>query len=136
LEAETGGMLYRILADAVVGAHLVFILFVLFGGLLVFRWPKIAWAHVPVFLWGAAIEIGGFICPLTYLENDFRAKGADAGYATSFVEQYILPVVYPGLLFPGGIPRSGFILMGIFVLGLNVLIYWRVLKRRRGLPRL
>ncbi len=124
-------MLYRFLADAVIGLHLAFILFVLFGGLLVFRWPKAAWVHIPSFLWGGIIEIGGWICPLTYLENYFRMKGAAEDYATSFVERYILPAIYPGLLFPGGFLKIGFILIGVFILTLNAAIYWRVWKRRR-----
>ena len=124
-------MLYRTLADVAVGVHLAFILFVLLGGLLVFRWPRAAWAHVPVFLWGALIEFGGWVCPLTYVENHFRLKGAAEGYATSFVEHYLVPLIYPDLLFPGGFPRSGFIAIGVFVLALNGAIYWRAWKRRR-----
>ncbi len=124
-------MLYRALADAAVAVHLAFILFVLLGGLLVFRWPRAAWVHVPVFLWGAAIEFGGWICPLTYLENHFRLKGAAEGYATSFVEHYMVPLIYPDLLFAGGFPRSGFIAIGVFVLAFNAAIYWRAWKRRR-----
>ena len=125
-------MLMRILADLAVGVHLAFILFVLFGGLLAFRWPKAAWLHVPAFLWGAAIELSGSVCPLTYLENHLRARGAAEGYATSFVEHYLLPVIYPELLFPGGFPRGGFVFLGVFVLVLNVGVYWRVWRRLRG----
>ncbi len=124
-------MLYRALADAAVGLHLAFILFVLLGGLFVFRWPRVAWAHIPVFLWGASIEFGGWICPLTYLENHFRLKGAAEGYGASFVEHYLVPLIYPDLLFPGGFPRSGFIAIGVFVLALNGAIYWRAWMRHR-----
>ena len=124
-------MLYRALADATIGLHLAFILFVLLGGLFVFRWPRVAWAHIPVFLWGASIEFGGWICPLTYLENHFRLKGAAEGYGASFVEHYLVPLIYPDLLFPGGFPRSGFIAIGIFVLALNGAIYWRAWMRHR-----
>ena len=124
-------MIHRILADTVLSGHLLFILFVVFGGLLVFRWPKVAWLHIPTFLWGGIIEIGGWICPLTYLENDLRMKGAAEGYQTSFVENYILPLIYPELLFPGGFPRSGFMWIGLFVLALNGIIYWRVIRNFR-----
>jgi len=123
-------MLYRVLADVVVGIHLLFIVFVVIGGVLAFRWPRIAWVHVPAFLWGAVITIFGGICPLTYLENDLRKKGAEAGYSGGFFETYILPVLYPELFFTGGFPRSSFISIGVFVLALNVVIYWRVLKRQ------
>ncbi len=123
-------MLYRVLADVTVGVHLAFIVFVIFGGFLTWRWPKLAWAHVPAFLWGGGIALLGWICPLTYLENDLRALGAAEGYASSFVEKYLLPVIYPELLI-GGFPRRGFIAIGLFILALNALIYWRLYKRIR-----
>ncbi len=128
-------MPYRALADAAVGVHFGFILFVVLGGFLVLRWPRLAWLHVPAFAWGAAIAFGGWICPLTYVEIYFRRLGAAEGYDTSFVEHYILPLVYPDLLFPGGFPRSGFIAIGLFVLAVNAVIYWRVWKNRRGSAR-
>ena len=124
-------MLYRVMADAVVGLHLSFVLFVVFGGFLAWRWPRLAWLHVPAFLWVAGIEILGWICPLTYLENNLRARGAGGGYADSFVEHYILPLLYPELLFPGGFSRSWFIWIGIFVLGLNGLIYCQLWAKHR-----
>ncbi len=129
-------MLYRALADAVVTVHFGFILFVVLGGLLVLRWPRLAWLHVPAFVWGAAIEFGGWICPLTYLENDFRARGAAEGYDTSFVEHYIVPLIYPDLLFPGGFPRAGFVAIGVFVVAVNAAIYWRLWRKLRGSARL
>ncbi len=121
-------MLYRVLADVVVGVHLGFIVFVIFGGFLGIRWPRVAWVHVPAFLWGGGIALLGWICPLTYLENHFRVKGAAAGYSSSFVEAYLMPIIYPERLF-GSFPRSGFILIGIFILALNAVIYWRLYRR-------
>ncbi len=123
-------MLYRVLADVAVVVHLVFIVFVFFGGFLTFRWPRVAWVHVPSFLWGGAISLFGWICPLTYLENDLRTKGAAEGYATSFVEEYVLQFVYPERLF-GDVPRSGFIVIGVIILALNAVIYWRFSARLR-----
>ena len=123
-------MLYRLLADVTVAIHLMFIVFVFFGGFLTFRWPRMAWVHVPSFIWGGGIGLFGWICPLTYLENDLRAKGASEGYATSFVEEYVLPLVYPERLF-GGFPGSGFIVIGVLIITLNAVIYWRLLTRLR-----
>jgi len=124
-----------LIADSVVVVHLAFIIFVIFGGFLSFRWPKVAWFHVPAFLWGGLIEIGGWVCPLTYLENDLRIKSVAGEYQRTFVEQYIIPLIYPDLLFPGGFPRSGFIAIGIAVLFLNAVIYWRLRKKwRAGKP--
>lgn len=121
-------MLYRVLADVAVALHLAFIVFVILGGLLTLRWPRLAWAHVPAFLWGAGISFLGWVCPLTYLENDLRAKGAAEGYSTSFIEQYILPLVYPERLF-GSFPAGGFVAIGITVLLVNIAIYWLFIGR-------
>lgn len=118
-------MLYRILADAVVVLHLGFVLFVVLGGLFVLRWPRAAWLHLPAVLWGAGIELGGGICPLTPLEIHLRRLGGEAGYAGGFVEHYILPVLYPEALTRG----IQYILAGL-VIGLNLAIYAIVLRRR------
>ncbi len=126
-------MIYRVLADVVVAVHLAFIVFVFFGGLASLRWPKVAWAHVPSFLWGGGIGLFGWICPLTYLENDLRAKGAAAGHASSFVEAYVLPLIYPERLF-GSFPPFGFVAIGVFILALNAAIYWRLYRRLRARP--
>lgn len=128
-------MLYRWLADGAVLVHAGFVVFVVGGGFLVGRWPRLAWAHVPAFLWAAGIEFLGLVCPLTYLENHFRRLGAQAGYPTSFVEHYILPVIYPDLLLDGPFPRWGFIAIGAGVLAINGAVYWhlwRGRKRRRA----
>ena len=101
-------MIWRILADLVVLLHVSFVLFVLFGAILVWRKPRLAYLHIPAFIWGGGIEIGGWICPLTYLENYLRRLGLQEGYATSFVDHYILPLIYPDLWFPGGFPGKVF----------------------------
>lgn len=124
-------MLYGLLAGAAIVVHLAFILFVVLGGLAVFRWPKLAWLHVPAFLWGAGIELVGWVCPLTYVENHFRRLAQQGAYDTGFIERYLLPLIYPEMLFPGGFPRIGFILLGIIVLIVNGVIYWRVWKAWR-----
>src|SRR5207245_7190726 len=78
-------MLYRVLADVVVLLHTTFVVFVVVGGFLVWRWRWVVWAHVPCALWGIAIEYGGWICPLTPLENAFRARAGLEGYRGGFV---------------------------------------------------
>jgi len=119
-------MWYRALADAVVVLHLLFILFVLFGGLLVWRWPPCVWLHVPAVLWGALIEFTNGVCPLTPLENWLRSKGAGGGYSTSFIEHYLIPLIYPARL----TPRWQFAL-GALVLIINACVYSFLLRRRR-----
>jgi hypothetical protein len=95
---RTSNDMYHVLADSIVVVHLAFVVFVLFGGLLVFWKPRIAWAHVPAVAWGTWIEFAGWICPLTPLENWLRAQGGGTAYTSSFVDRYLMPVLYPPAL--------------------------------------
>ena len=117
-------MLYRILADCVVVIHFVFILFAIGGGLLVLRSIQCAWMHIPVVLYAALIEFWGWICPLTPFENWLRVKSGGAGYETSFIEKYIIPIIYPATL-----NRHIQIILGIIVLVINIWIYIIVIRR-------
>ena len=83
------------LADLVVLIHFAFVVFVVAGGLLVWKWPRVAWLHVPCALWGAAVEFGGWVCPLTPLENTLRVRAGEAGYQGDFVARHVMPVLYP-----------------------------------------
>ena len=94
-------MPYRIAADALVLLHLAFILFVVFGGLLVIRRPALKWLHLPAALWGALIELGGWECPLTRYENLLRGRAGGAGYGGGFVDHYVVRAMYPAGLTRG-----------------------------------
>jgi Protein of Unknown function (DUF2784) len=118
-------MLYRIAADGVVLLHLAFIVFVMIGGLAVLRWRRLAWLHVPAVLWGMLVEFTGWLCPLTPLENRLRAAGGDAGYAGSFVDQYIVPIIYPA-----GLTRGMQIALGVIIVAINAAVYAVLLRRR------
>jgi hypothetical protein len=123
-------MLYRILADAAVLIHAAFVAYVVFGGLLVLRWRRSAWLHVPCALWGAVIEFAGWVCPLTPLENWLRTKAGEAAYAGDFVGRYVLPVLYPERL-----TRNVQLILGTLVVVLNLAVYSLFLirlKRRRS----
>jgi len=120
--------MYSLAADLVLVFHLAFVVFVALGGLLVLRWRRVAWLHIPAAAWGAAIEFGGWICPLTPVENDLRARAGESPYTGDFVARYLLPVIYPE-----GLTREAQIVMGIAVLVLNAVIY-AVVWRRRGTP--
>lgn len=119
-------MSYRLAADALVWLHLGFILFVLFGGLLLLRWPRLAWLHLPAVAWGCAVEFLGLLCPLTPWENRLRHAAGDAGYDDGFVEHYLLPLIYPA----GLTPALQWMLGGIVLL-LNLVVYLYLLRRRR-----
>ena len=88
-------MLYRVLADGVVVVHLAFIIFVAVGSLLAWRWPALAWAHLPALAWGAGSVAIGFPCPLTPLEKWLRGRAGGEGYAGGFVDHYVEDVIYP-----------------------------------------
>ena len=119
-------MLYRLLADVVLLGHLAFVAFVVFGGLLVLRWPKLGWVHLPAALWGVLIEYAGWICPLTPLETNLRERGGEAGYAGGFIEHYLTAVLYPS-----GLTRGAQVALGSLALLINVLVYRQLAVRKR-----
>jgi hypothetical protein len=119
-------MAHSLLADAVVLVHLGFILFVMFGGLLVLRSRRVAYLHVPAAAWGAYVELAGKICPLTPLELSLRGKAGQAGYETSFIDHYIVPIVYPAGLTPAMQTAAG-----ALVIAVNFLVYGFLLRRGR-----
>jgi len=86
-------MPYALFADLTLLLHTTFILFVVFGGLLVLWRRGFAWFHVPCVAWGILIEFQGWVCPLTYLENDLRAAANIGGYDGGFIAHYLLPLV-------------------------------------------
>jgi hypothetical protein len=124
-------MFYRIAADVVLALHLGFIAFVVLGGLLIIRYRWIVTIHVPAAVWGAFVEISGRICPLTIWENSFRRRAGESGYADSFVEHYLLPVIYPVDL-----TRSIQFWIASFVIVVNIVIYAWLLYRWKKLRRM
>lgn len=120
-------MLYRALADLVVLVHLAFIVFAVIGGLLVLKNRWLIWFHVPAATWAALIEFRGWPCPLTPLEIGLRLAASDAGYETGFIEQYLVPIIYPQ-----GLTSDIAVLLGIFVVTINLTIYgWLLLRLRK-----
>ncbi|HEX8009949.1 MAG TPA: DUF2784 domain-containing protein [Casimicrobiaceae bacterium] len=119
-------MLYRIAADAVLALHLAFIVFALLGGVLVLRWSRLLWLHVPAAAWAAFIELSGGICPLTPLEVALRRAGGEAGYSGDFLEHYLVAVIYPE-----GLTYGVQIVLGAVVILVNVAIYATILRRSR-----
>ena len=118
-------MFLKLAADFVVLLHLAFILFVVLGGLIVFRWPRFMWLHIPAAAWGAFIELTGRVCPLTPLENRLRIAAGETGYSGGFIEEYLIPVVYPG-----GLTRWVQISLGVGVVVINLVFYGLLVARR------
>ena len=106
------------LADLVLIVHTLFIIFAVFGGLIVIKWYKVIWLHIPCALWGALIEFFGWICPLTYLENYLREIGNGNYHGSSFIQHYLLPIIYPP-----GLTTDIQILLGTIVIVINLIVY-------------
>ena len=119
--------LFAILAALVVLLHIAFVAFAAFGGMLVIRWSRLAWMHVPSVCWAAWVELSGSICPLTPLENTLRVKAGLDLYSGDFMARYVLPVLYPE-----GLTRDAQIAIGLAVVAINAGVYgWLIWTRRR-----
>ena len=114
------------MSSLVVVIHFLFVLFVVLGGVLVLRWPRLAYLHLPAALWGIWIEFSGRICPLTPLEQKLRAAAGKEVYSGGFVEHYLLAVLYPSSL-----TRTIQVVLGLLVLAVNLGIYLHLSRRRR-----
>jgi hypothetical protein len=117
-----------ILADGLVVLHLLFVAFVMAGGFLMLRWPKLGWLHVPAAAWGAWIEFTGGVCPLTPLENQLRMAGGGGAYSGGFVERYLLPILYPETL---TLPIQQ--MLGAVVVAVNLVAYgmfYRAMRKK------
>lgn len=123
-------MPYSLLADLILAVHLGFILFVVLGGLAVARRAWLAWLHLPCVAWGVAVEMMGWYCPLTPVENHFRLLAGEAGYQGGFIQHYLLAAIYPE-----GLTSEVQIALGLIALGLNSVIYGWLIRTRRNLAQ-
>ena len=123
-------MEYRAAADAILVAHLAFVLFVVFGALLLLRWPRVAWLHTPAVVWAAFIEFSGTICPLTPLEVALRQRAGQAGYGGGFIDHYVV-----SLLYPEGLTQNTQAMLGAVLVAINAAIYIVAFRRRRTSPK-
>ncbi|MFH1700272.1 MAG: DUF2784 domain-containing protein [Candidatus Zixiibacteriota bacterium] len=120
-------MAYIIAANIILVIHLGFVVFVILGALLVVKKRWVAWLHVPAAIWGMLIEFQDWICPLTPWENQLRQLGNQSGYTGGFIEHYLLAIIYPS-----GLTREIQIILGIFVLALNLILYgWMITRKIR-----
>lgn len=120
-------MRYRLLADLTLLLHLAFVVFAMVGGLLVLKWPRLAWLHLPAAAWGALVEFTGWICPLTPLETSLRAMGGESVSGSDFIGRYLLPVLYPT-----GLTGDLQVVLGMGVLAVNTALYTWLWRRRKG----
>jgi len=120
-------MLFSWLAAALVVAHFAFTAFVICGGFLTWRWPRIAWIHLPALAWGCWIELSHAVCPLTPLENHWRHLAGEAGYSEGFLAHYLVRVLYPA-----GLTWHIQYALAAALVVLNLLAYRGLIRRRRG----
>lgn len=120
----------RLAADAILVLHLAFIVFACFGALLTLVWRWMPVVHLPAAVWGVYIELSGRLCPLTHLENHFRISAGQTGYTESFVEHYLLDIIYP----PGLTRGVQFALAGGLLL-LNIALYAWIARSCRARRR-
>jgi hypothetical protein len=119
-------MIYRLLADFVLIAHVAFVLFSVLGGLLVLRYRKVLWWHLTALCWGVVVQWANWVCPLTPLENHLRRLGGEAGYSGGFIEHFVLKALYPDNL-----TLELRYVLGAILLSINVAAYSYVVVSRR-----
>jgi hypothetical protein len=117
--------LYHLLAEVTVLVHFLFVLFVAGGALLLLRWPKLVYLHLPALAWGLYIEFTGAICPLTPLENHLRHMAGMETYEGGFINQYLMPVLYPA-----GLTKNVQLILGGLMVLVNGAIYGVLIWRR------
>ena len=120
-------MLYQLAAEAILILHLSFSAFAVFGGFAIPSYPRTAWLHVPTVLWGCVVNLAGWVCPLTPLENRFRGLAGESGYEGDFIEHYLLPIQYSEV----SIGLSGEVLGATFAVW-SLAVYGWVWSRRRA----
>lgn len=122
-------MIYGLAAELLVAVHLGFVIFVVLGGVAVWRWPRVAWVHVPAVVWGVGIELTGAVCPLTPAEQWLRVQAGVSGYEGDFIAHYLVPVLYPA-----GLSREMQLVLGGLACAVNLVAYGWIwtLRRRAG----
>ena len=118
--------IFEILATLTLLLHFSFILFVIFGALLILRFKKIIYFHIPAVAWGAYIEFSHSICPLTHLENYFLKKAGKDQYSIDFIENYVFKIIYP--------PALNYEIqtyLGVILIFVNLVIYYYIVKKSR-----
>lgn len=115
------------MADLVLLVHFAFVLFAVFGGLLVYYRRRLAWLHIPAVAWAVLINLVGWVCPLTPLEKSLRLAAGGEAYEGGFVRHYIAPLIYP----EGASAALG-LKLGTALLAWNLAIYgWLIFRARR-----
>lgn len=119
-------MFYQLVAEAILILHLAFGVFAVLGGFMHITYPRVVWLHVPAVIWGTLVNLMGWVCPLTPLENWFRGLAGGSGYEGDFIEHYLMPVVYSEEHM--GVPG---VTLGVCLAIWTLVVYTWVWSRRR-----
>lgn len=114
--------LFLAAADALVVLHLFWIVFLILGALPGSHWPWVKWTHLGALAFSIALQVFGWICPLTHIEVWLRSLGGAQPYEGTFIRHYIEQVVY------AEIPR------GALLIGTLVVVAWSWWLYRRPRP--
>jgi Protein of Unknown function (DUF2784) len=123
-------VVYQFLADLLLIIHFAFILLVVVGGLVALHYRRLVLLHLPALIWGVYVELSGSICPLTPWENRLRQLAGDEGYSGSFIEHYLLPLIYPQDL-----TRELQVGLGVLLAAINALVYAVLIYRYKRFKR-
>ena len=119
-------------AILILAAHLLWIALVIVGACFTRGRPAWTTLHILALLWGIAVEIGPWPCPLTLVERYFESRAGIAPYHGGFLLHTLDAIVYPNL------PGWAVTCAGVAVCALNLAVYgWRLrawLLRRPSIP--
>jgi len=121
-------MIYSFLADALLITHLLFIIFVVVGGVLIIKWRWLIFLHIPAVIWGVLVEFNHWICPLTPWENALRHAAGETGYNSGFIDHYLIPLIYPANL-----THETQIILGSIVIIINLAVYTGLFLKNKHL---
>lgn len=117
------------MAAAVLGLHLLFVLWVIFGAIVALRRPLLRWVHIVCLVWGILTELLSWPCPLTLLENWLEAQAGVAPYQGGFLLHYLDALVYPN------VSPTLLTIVGVAVCALNLGLYILAFVRSRSSDR-
>lgn len=92
-----GLWIYSALESAVLLLHLLWIIWILLGWIVTRGRRGLAWVHIASLLWGIAVELGPWPCPLTLVEQWLEARSGATPSHQGFLVTYLDKLVYPDL---------------------------------------
>ncbi len=111
------------LARLVAASHLSYIVFLLVGGFMAKRWPRLMKWHLGAIGAAGVVNLTGSDCPLTVWEKRLLRQAGREPYETGFISNYLVEPVYP----PGITGRVNLVILVTLTVPITV-SYWRMRK--------